>query len=437
LAQYLAQFVPQNTGGRRGLRGAGPPPPQWGVRPLAAKPQCPGLVGLWQVRAATRPEMRLCGKVSNFGLAVGTSIWVFYSVVELQHFYDTAVKVPPTQRVSREVPELRLPTLYFCPADRGRASGFQWHSYDCKLSYREEHRSCPARLEAYTGREPEEFRGPPDGEGMGKANKNGGQCLEFGTHMIGVREEYSAAWNEVTLRAAFHPPSVEGLEDALQEMELGYLSVEWEVGQQDSTTERYYYPLLRVPFFFLPETGYESGVATRLFLAKEVDRGLTAAGKYWYTYGAMQIAVVNASMPEQSPPGAPYIPPQKLLGVVHVVITLEDFELYTFQVISGFFPLMATVGQIAGVGALVAFILTGPRLRTGENSKSDEAGQSCSSPTGGPEYARVLAPDDDDGSGDEQQALLSTEATRESRSRSEDRLGGQALLGTEEGMDGL
>lgn len=383
-----------------------------------------------------RREMRLCSKVSNFGLAIGASFWLFYSVVELQHFYDTAVKVPPTQRVAREVSELRLPTLYFCPADRGRAKGFQWHSFECKLSYREEHRSCPARLQAYRGRTPEEFRGTPGGDGLAKANAKGGECLEFGTHMIGVREEYSAAWNEVTLRAAFHPPSVEGLENALQEVELGYLPVEWEVGQHDTTTERYYYPLLRVPFFFLSQNGYEPGVATRVFLAKEVDRGLSAAGKYWYTYGAMQIAVVNASTPEQSFAGAPYLPPQKLLGVVHIVITLEDFELFTFQVISGFFPLMATLGQIAGVGALVAFILTGPRIRTGKN-KSDDAGQSCSSPTGGPEYARVSAPDDDDGSGEEQQALLGTEAKRESRSRSEDRMAGQALLGTEEGMDGL
>lgn len=379
--------------------------------------------------------MRMFLRDKYFGVALAASIWAFYIIIELQHFYDTAIKVPPTQRVTRAASELRLPRLYFCPADRGRSEGFQWHSFECTLSYQEERRTCPARLQAYRGREPEEFRADPDGDGLDRHQKRPGECLEFGTHMIGVREEWSAAWNEVTLRAAFHPPSVAGIGDALQEVELGYLPVEWEIGQRVDTTQRYYYPLLRVPFFFLSQSGYEPGVATRTFMAKEVDRGLSSAGKYWYTYGAMQLAVVNATTPEQSFPGGPYLPPQGL-GVVHIVITLEDFEVFDFEVISSFFPLLGTVGQICGVGAMLAFVLFGGRFRSPRAGKVDEVDTSCASPTGGPEYARV-GPDDDDGSGEEQQALLGTEGKRDSRARSEDRLAGQGLLSTEEGLDGL
>mmetsp|Transcript_26206 Transcript_26206/g.66913 ORF Transcript_26206/g.66913 Transcript_26206/m.66913 type:complete len:377 (+) Transcript_26206:169-1299(+) len=373
---------------------------------------------------------RLCGLGGNFNMVLGGFIWFLYAFMMLQHFYDTAVRVPRTQRVMVENRELRLPRLYFCPADRGHVTGFQWHSFECTLSYRDEHRSCPARLQAYNGRTPKAFGRTPDGDGF--ADQHGGECLEFATHMIGVREEWSAAWNQVTLRAAFSPAPVEGLGDALQEVELGYLPVEWEVGEKDETAQRYYYPLLRVPFFFLSQNGYEPGVATRSFLAREVDKGLTAEGKYWYTYGAMQIAVVNASTPDQSLVGTSSMLPQRQ-GVVHVVLTVDDFEEYDFQELSCFFPLLEALGSIAGVGAVLVLVLNRPRIRMGGQPQGEESLESCSSPSGGPQYARVGPEDDSD---QEEEALLGSKGKRAARSHAEDR-GQSSLLSTEVGMDGL
>lgn len=376
--------------------------------------------------------MRLFGRVSTFSLAIAFSGWLCYVCLMVQHFYNTAIRVPQTQRVARETTELRLPRLYFCPADRGRMAGFRWVSFECKLSYKDENRTCPARLQAFRGREPEEFRGSIAAQEAGK--EQGGECIEFGTHMVGVREEWSAAWNEITLRAAFHPASIAGVADALQEVELGYLPVEWEI--VTGHVQRYYYPLLRIPFFF----GSRVGVATRVFLSREVDRGLASAGKYWFTYGAIQIAVVNASTPNQAFIGAPAVSSERL-AVAHVVLTLEDFQEFDFQVVSGFYPMLGTLGQICGVGAMLAFLLTGPRLRSSRSTaKEEEASASFRTTAGGAEYARVASPEDEgSGSGEEAQALLGTEAKRESRARGEDRGSTQALLGgaSEEGVDGL
>jgi hypothetical protein len=199
--------------------------------------------------------MRPLGQSSMFRTLLALTGWVCYVGLTMQHFYDTAVLTPQTQRVTRNVKELRLPRLYFCPADRGHMDGFEWASFECTLSYKDERRSCPGRLQSFQGRTPRSFKGSSGkramGDGPGEMGESqGGQCLEFGTHRIGVREEWSAAWNEITLRAAFTPADTTGISDALWEVELGYLPVEWEMGMKSSTVERYYYPLLRVPFFF-------------------------------------------------------------------------------------------------------------------------------------------------------------------------------------------
>lgn len=385
------------------------------------------------------------GLFSRFGsltAVLGVALWLFYSGLQVSHLYDTAIRVPPTQRVARDIAELRLPRIYFCPADRGRMNGIRWQAFECKLSYKEEQRTCPGRLLAYYGREPEEFKNNVTADGSPQAP--GGVCLEFGTHYVGVREEWSSAWNEVTLRGSFLLPPATA-DDALQEVELGYAPEEWEIGNRKATVSKYYYPLLRVPFFFLqslPGPSPSLGVATRAFLGREVDRGLTTAGKYWFTYGAMRIDVQNATQPMQSFREQPWQPQQRL-GVVHVVLTLEDFEEFDFQVVSCFFPLLATLGQIAGVGALMAFFVARPSRRSSaprsarEEAEPPEA-ESCEGPGGGPQYTRVAAPEEDEGSGEEAQALLGSAAARDrERGRAEDRLASQALLGTEEGLDGL
>jgi len=396
----------------------------------------------------------LFGKNGSFGTALALTGWLCYVGLSLQHFYDTTVRTPQTTRVPRMMREVRLPRLYFCPADRGHMSGFQWASFQCTLSYKDEHRSCFGRLESFRGRTPQEFQGTLGkrqmGEGPGENGEQpGGQCLEFSTHKIGVREEWSAAWNEITLRAAFHPPQTAGFNDAFQEVELGYVPEEWEMGMKSSTVQRYYYPLLRVPFFYNHREEVASGksnwptpgVATRMYLRRKVDEGrsmraqskVNMVGEYWRAYDPMQIAVVNSSTPPETfePEGSDFL--QQRLGVVHIVITLEDFEEFDYEVVSGFFPLMGVIGQIAGVGALLALAMPGKRKSVAASGGQEELAEGqVADPSGGPPYSRVACPDDDDDVM-EQQALLggsSEGGRREGKAN-------QALLTTEEGLDGL
>jgi len=405
--------------------------------------------------------MRLGTRIPGLSLALAFSGWLCYVGLVLEHWYDSSVRVPQTQRIAREVKELRLPKLYFCPADRGRMKGFQWASYETKLAYKDQHTGeVKARLKAFKGRTPEEFRGKLGkrevGEGDGEdGEEQGGQCLEFDTDNVGVREEWSAAWNNVILRAAFHAPDIEGVSDALQEVELGYMPVEWERGT-DARPTGYYYPLLRVPYFFNNLVSYGQdpaiatppptpGVATRMYVAREIDKGLSMAGKFWYAYGAMQIAVVNSSTPHSSIAGAPYGMMNRRLGIVHVVLTLEDFEEFDFKVVSGFFPFLGMLGQIAGMAAFMALWLNSKRIPSESDDDEMELGSRKRRDN---EYARVHRPDDDDDdSGEEKQALLSSSesrsglrsgASKETKDRKGSGGAGQALLlSTEEGADGL
>jgi len=363
----------------------------------------------------------------------------FYACLQLRHFYDTAVLVPPTQRRVRDVQELRLPRLYFCPADRGRVVDFRWRSFECLLTYKDDHTTCPARIQGYRGRTPSEFAGHSDGE-------KGGECLEFGTHMIGVRREQSAAWNEISLRAAFDPGPGTGMPNALREVELGYLPASWSLGSGEQALERFYYPLLRVPVFFVDASTsgdgglraphpLPQGVATRTYLGKEVDRGRTHAGRYWYTYGAMQLAVENVTMPAQNFMGAD-LSAKSRVGVVHVVVTLEDFEEFDFQVVSPFFPFMGLIGQLAGVGALLLWALTGRAVRLrAPKSAPDGSGPAASSGFS-PDSVKDEEAAGLDEDGEEDQALLGTEAPKRRGRKGDEKGPGQSLLGTE-GGDGL
>lgn len=291
----------------------------------------------------------LGGLVSRqFALGLAAVLWLTYSTLQLRHVYETAVRQPPTQRVVRDATQVRLPRLYFCPADRGRLSGFHWHSFECRLSYKDEKRTCPVVIERFRGRTPDEFRADMTNEG--------GECLEFGTHAIGVRAEWTAAWNEITLRAAFSVPTGgPPLENLLREVELGYLLSEWDTGNRDATIDRYYYPLIRVPHFFLQVGSLGPGIATRSFLEQEEDRGLSHAAHYWYTYGTVPLAVENATVPPETfMEAAPF--PTGRVGIAHVVLTLEDFEKFEFQVVSCFFPVLNVLGDIAGVAAVLGLL---------------------------------------------------------------------------------
>lgn len=354
--------------------------------------------GLWCVRTfwGTRKG----------AVALGCFLWLVYATLEFRHLYNTAISVPPTQRVVRNVEELWLPHLYFCPADRGRIKGFQWYSYECLLTYKDDRKSCPAWLQYYGGRTPESFKNG--------GNFTGESCLEFGTHMIGVRKEWSAAWNEITLRAAFSASTDVDLSNNLQEVELGYLPVEWDVGTRESSAQRYYYPLLRVPIFHITPPGRPQGVATRSFIAKEEDRGILRAGRYWYTYGTMQISVLNASLPVQSFEGAAYIPSGRV-GVVHVVLTLEDFKEFDFQVVSCFFPLLRVIGEVAGVAALLAWFLTVPwalRKSNRHETRDGNSNAACFATSAASDVAKHEYREAGDSEEEEGAALLgSTDAT--------------------------
>eukprot|EP00931_Biecheleriopsis_adriatica_P044211 TRINITY_DN25269_c0_g1_i1.p1 TRINITY_DN25269_c0_g1~~TRINITY_DN25269_c0_g1_i1.p1 ORF type:complete len:386 (+),score=59.21 TRINITY_DN25269_c0_g1_i1:93-1250(+) len=352
-------------------------------------------------------------------MAIAVFFMVIYVTMMLVHFED-ALMAPPTERVARDMSVVRLPRIYLCPADRYRQAGVLWNSYDCKLTFKREVGNCPARLQLFGGEEPQEFRGRPSSGG----NKTG-ECLEFGTHDVGVKEEWSAAWNEITLKASFvqRPPRTPGT-DVLQEMELGYLPQEWEVGEKPSTIESYYAPLLRVPVY-RPASGrsHTTGVATRVFLAEEQDRGRHEAGDYWYFYGATSLSVENASLPEQSffhgSQGDWIEVKGGRRGVVHVVITLDDFVKYEYRLTSIVYTLLSLLGQLAGMAALFgwAFFRSPFAMRNKSSKQGDDAGvpasyqedeEQAKASTHGVHHYRSVA-STEEGEEEEHQSLLQVE----------------------------
>ncbi|CAJ1359370.1 unnamed protein product [Effrenium voratum] len=314
-------------------------------------------------------------------LAVSVFFLVIYVTVLLVRFEDTLL-APPTQRVMRDVSVVRLPRLFFCPADRYKQARLIWNSYECSLSYKTEVGACTGRLQHFGGEEPEDFK---HGSNWSTA------CLEFGTHRIGVKQEWSAAWNQISLK----------------EIELGYLPKEWEVGAEPTTIERYYAPLLRVPIyqpttFSMPG----SGVVTRLYLATEEDHGRHEAGEYWYTYGATTIPVVNATVPEQQflhERGEWVKAPSSRRAVAEVVITLEDFTRYEYRVQPVIYPLLSLLSEVSGVFALFcwAFVkgpLVGRRFQKGQEGKPEDEEQPRVALHDGMQYRSIEAEAEDPGS---------------------------------------
>ncbi|CAL1158270.1 unnamed protein product [Cladocopium goreaui] len=301
--------------------------------------------------------------------AVGILFFVIYFTVLLVRFEDTLL-APPTQRVARDVSVVRLPRLYFCPANRFKQARMIWSSYECSLSYKLENDQCSARIQHYGGDEPQVFR---HGANWSSA------CLEFGTHRIGVKQEHSAAWNEISLKAAFLLPVHGLLEDVFEEVELGYLPREWEVGDAPSTIEHYYAPLIRVPLFKPSSLSKPSpGVVTRMYMAEEEDHGRHEAGDYWY-----------ATVPEQSflqEPGEWVKAPESRRAIAHVVITLEDFTKYEYRVQPVIYPLLSLFSQLSGVAALFCWaffkspILSRKILEVAEEEPKSEQGPKTRSP---------------------------------------------------------
>lgn len=332
-------------------------------------------------------------------------------------FEDTLL-APPTQRVMRDIAVVRLPRLFFCPADRYRQAGVIWNSYECSLSYKMEVAQCDARLQHFGGEEPQDFQ-------HGKNWSD--SCLEFQTHRIGVKQEWNAAWNEISLKAAFlQPTHVAGETDMIQEVELGYLPREWEVGSEPSTIEHFYSPLIRVPIYQPDRYSLPGpGVVTRLFLAEYEDHGRHAAGDYWYTYGASHLTVENASVPEQAflhEHGDWVKAPMSRRSVAHIVITLEDFTKYEYRVQPVIYPLLSLCSQVSGVLALFCWAffkspLAGRRMVGLPQPKSEDEGDVEGPPRGrqqvattthaGAQYRSIVG---EDGEDEEQQSLLEVEA---------------------------
>merc|ERR1712100_576667 len=70
----------------------------------------------------------------------------------------------------------------------------------------------------------------------------------------------------------------------------------------------------------------------------------------------MQVPLLNATLPQQPvmSNGAPVSASARgISGFVHIVLSIEDFETYGFQAVPFVIPLFKTIGEIAGVGALV------------------------------------------------------------------------------------
>lgn len=328
-----------------------------------------------------------------FGLGLAT--FILYTWVQLRVFWETSVKVPRYRRVPRELAEIRLPALYFCPADRGRANALRWHSFDCTLSFRSQQRNCSAFVRQYRGEAPDEFRGAPGGRG--------GECVEFGTHAVDVVREFSASWNEIVLRASFFTETGPTTPDALREVELGYLEEEWRPGMREGTLDRFYYPLLRLPFYNLGKGG--SGAATRTFMAEEMQRDLHGVDRYWYAYGTTQLQVENPSLPsggvfptsalDEEPAAVSTTLPHTVsaawtgtghVGVAHAVLTLEDFTEFVYDREALIIPFLSVFGEIAGVGSVVAWFLyaaTAEGRRKREVHTADDGSEMPQGPPGG------------------------------------------------------
>lgn len=172
------------------------------------------------------------------------------------------IEAPQTRRVVRDMRKYRLPNFYFCPADRTRQTGraFRWKSFDCHVTYKSQRAVCLGETKLYEGESPDEFEA--DGSDAG------GSCLEMFTNDISIKREWTAAWNEITMRVAFFS-EMEG-ENALQEIEVGYRPVEWKSGPH-GWRDRYYYPLLRVPAFAIDASAVPTGMAVRAYLQEEID----------------------------------------------------------------------------------------------------------------------------------------------------------------------
>jgi len=337
--------------------------------------------------------------LSSHSLTRNCSFWTIcglcavsvYSYVVLRYVYDTAIRVPKVQRVPRELQKVRLPRLYFCPADRslqrrefghrrrrkdGRppTSSLRWLAGECGLSFQDQLVKCNSKLKGYRGWAPDDFHGRT---ADAAERKDGGECIEFGTHWTDIREEWSASWNEVSLRASFEiDDDSDDLWDELREVELGYRPAEWKLEERKDTLDRYYYPLLRVPYFVVDGTSHgsgTSGVATRAYLGEEVEKTLKTGEKNWWVYGAVQTPVDNATLPvgsrkdlqdlprekdhqsnnaQQRPDHSSHVANKVRTGVVHVILSLEDFTAYNLETVSYFVPLMQAFGDIAGVVAL-------------------------------------------------------------------------------------
>lgn len=300
-----------------------------------------------------------------FGL--GLAAFALYAWVQLRVFWETSVMIPRYRRVPRELKEIRLPALYLCPADREQANALRWHSFDCTLSFRSQRRNCSAFVRQYRGEAPDVFKGAPGGRG--------GECIEFGTHAVDVVREYSASWNEIILRASFSLETGPSMTDALREVELGYLEEEWRPGMRKDTLDRFYYPLLRLPFYNL---GSGPGAATRTFLAEEMQRDLHGVDRYWYAYGTTQLQVENPSLPTGGifPLAGPPLHQESLapsttaphglvpgwsgaggVGVAHAILTLEDFTEFVYDREAPIIPFLSVCGEIAGVASVVAWLL--------------------------------------------------------------------------------
>eukprot|EP00405_Crypthecodinium_cohnii_P016219 CAMPEP_0206455956 /NCGR_PEP_ID=MMETSP0324_2-20121206/22081_1 /ASSEMBLY_ACC=CAM_ASM_000836 /TAXON_ID=2866 /ORGANISM="Crypthecodinium cohnii, Strain Seligo" /LENGTH=433 /DNA_ID=CAMNT_0053926799 /DNA_START=239 /DNA_END=1540 /DNA_ORIENTATION=+ len=295
--------------------------------------------------------------------AVGFGLWVLYAVIMFLSFYSSFVYTPQLRRIRHENKELRLPRLYFCPADRNDVTGFMWHSAECILKFREERQLCGVSSKAYKGREPEDLKG--NGNPDDRASQAGGTCLEFNLNVIGVREEMSAAWNEIHLRAAFAPPDgfAQGHDD-LEEIELGYEPTDVELVAETMSVTEFYAPLIRLPFFYTPATRLPNaqgllppapGVATRAFLRRQLESYNTEIKTHWEAYGMVQIPLKNASVPLQKVSALLAVPPR--LAVAHIVITVQDFAEFDLEEVSTLLPFLQLVGSIAGVGAALALYL--------------------------------------------------------------------------------
>jgi len=270
----------------------------------------------------------------------------------MQQLIQNDLLVPRVRRTARDVKQMRLPNFYVCPADRARSEPVRWRTFDCEVSYKKEKASCDAEVVEYKGETPDDLEGRRNGKGS---------CIEFKTHQIMVLTEWSASWNEIQLQAAFDPEAMFGHDQSnvMQEVELGYRPAEKEL--VNSRVDKYYYPLLRVPVFYRGGSLPPAGVATRAFLGKEVDRMPDVTGRYWYVYGGMQVPLLNASLPRQTlieNGRVTVVPRESVSGMVHIVLTIEDFETYGYQELSFGVPLMKALGQIAGVGAMLMWVAT-------------------------------------------------------------------------------